>query len=154
MRFILTLLLSLNISIGFSQSDSVIIKSFYNTALSEGKAYEDLRSLCKDIGARLSGSAEAAMAIDWGKKKLEEYKLTIEALNNLFRGWSIPVYASNDGTIKYTGNKNQTKVNTKKQSEDKTQEFNPQQYQNLYNSIDGLNNVLLEKPEGLVVTIK
>ena len=87
-------------------------------------------------------------------QKLEEYKLTIEALNNLFRGWSIPVYASNDGTIKYTGNKNQTKVNTKKQSEDKTQEFNPQQYQNLYNSIDGLNNVLLEKPEGLVVTIK
>ena len=26
-------------------------------------------------------------------QKLEEYKLTIEkALNNLFRGWSIPVY--------------------------------------------------------------
>ena len=74
MRFILSLILSISISIGLSQSDSVIIKSFYNIALSEGKAYEDLRSLCKDVGARLSGSAEAAMAIDWGKKKLEGYK--------------------------------------------------------------------------------
>ncbi|MGB0914788.1 MAG: M20/M25/M40 family metallo-hydrolase [Crocinitomicaceae bacterium] len=73
MRYTLFLLFSLSLSLGFSQADSALIKSFYNTALSEGRAHEDLRSLCKDIGARLSGSAEAAMAIEWGKKKMESY---------------------------------------------------------------------------------
>lgn len=56
-----------------SQSDSTFIKNIYNEALSNGKSYEDLRSLCKDIGARLTGSAEAAMAVEWGKAKMEGY---------------------------------------------------------------------------------
>ncbi|MES2799863.1 MAG: M20/M25/M40 family metallo-hydrolase [Bacteroidota bacterium] len=56
-----------------AQTDSAFIRSIYNEALSKGKAYEDLRSLCKDVGARLSGSAEAAMAVQWGKTKLESY---------------------------------------------------------------------------------
>ncbi len=62
--------LSFNLS---AQDDSTFIKTIYNTALSKGKAYEDLRSLCKDIGARLTGSAEAEMAIEWGKLKMEKY---------------------------------------------------------------------------------
>ena len=68
-------------------------------------------------------------------QKLEEYKLTIETLNNLFR---VGVYQFTQVMMVPLSIrvKNQTKVNTKKQSEDKTQEFNPQQYQNLYNSID------------------
>lgn len=57
----------------FCQDDSTFIKTIYNTALSEGKSYEDLRGLCKDIGARLTGSAEAEMAIQWGKQKMEQY---------------------------------------------------------------------------------
>ena len=52
-------------------SDSIFIRSIYNQALSKGKSYEDLRSLCKDIGPRLSGSSEAAMSVQWGKKRLE-----------------------------------------------------------------------------------
>lgn len=56
-----------------AQNDSVLIRNIYNEALSHGKSYEDLRSLCKDIGARLSGSAEAAMAVEWGKQKLASY---------------------------------------------------------------------------------
>tara|TARA_B100001564_G_scaffold204278_1_gene171883 strand:- start:636 stop:2060 length:1425 start_codon:yes stop_codon:yes gene_type:complete len=87
-------------------------------------------------------------------EKLERYQLTIDAINNLFSGWGMPVYASNDGVIKYTGNKEQTKVNNKKQSNTKETDFNPQQYQNLYNSIDGLSNVLLEEPQGLIKTLK
>lgn len=54
-------------------SDSAFIRSVYNEALSNGEAYENLRSLCKDIGARLSGSAEAAMAVEWSKQKMESY---------------------------------------------------------------------------------
>lgn len=56
-----------------AQNDSTFIKSIYNEALSNGKSHEDLRSLCKDVGARLTGSAEAAMAVEWGKNKLEGY---------------------------------------------------------------------------------
>ena len=38
-----------------------------------GKAYEDLRELCKNIGHRLTGSAEAAMAISWSEEKMKSY---------------------------------------------------------------------------------
>ncbi len=67
-----TLLLSILPFIGFSQqSDSAFIRSIYNEALTNGQSYENLRSLCKDIGARLSGSAEAAMAVEWSQKRME-----------------------------------------------------------------------------------
>lgn len=57
----------------FSQ-DSLFVRNIYNEALSNGQSYENLRSLCKDIGARLSGSAEAQMAVKWGESLLKEYK--------------------------------------------------------------------------------
>ncbi|MGB0934010.1 MAG: M20/M25/M40 family metallo-hydrolase [Lishizhenia sp.] len=55
------------------KEDSSFVRKIYDIALTEGKAYEDLRSLCKDIGARLTGSAEAEMAVYWAKEKLESY---------------------------------------------------------------------------------
>jgi len=55
------------------QDDSTFIRTIYSEALSNGKSYNDLRSLCKDIGARITGSAEAEMAVFWGKQKMEEY---------------------------------------------------------------------------------
>lgn len=58
---------------GFSQNDSTFIRNIYSEALSNGRAYEDLRSLCKDVGARLSGSAEAQMAVEWSKMTMEKY---------------------------------------------------------------------------------
>ena len=38
-----------------------------------GKAYEDLRQLCKDVGPRLSGSSEAQMAVEWSERKMKTY---------------------------------------------------------------------------------
>ncbi|MGY8927558.1 MAG: peptidase M28 family protein, partial [Flavobacteriales bacterium] len=58
----------------YSQNDSVFIRQIYNEALSNGESYENLRSLCKDIGARITGSAEAEMAVNWGEKKMNSYK--------------------------------------------------------------------------------
>lgn len=55
------------------QQDSIFIRKIYDEALSRGKAYEDLRSLCKEVGARLSGSSQAEMAVEWGKNRLESY---------------------------------------------------------------------------------
>jgi carboxypeptidase Q len=70
----ITLLVSLLFVLtGFSQSDSTFIRKIYDEALEKGQAYDNLRSLCKDIGARITGSAEAEMAIKWGEKLLNSY---------------------------------------------------------------------------------
>lgn len=51
--------------------DASTIKTIYETELSEGAAYANLRNLCKDIGARISGSPELDEAIQWGKEILD-----------------------------------------------------------------------------------
>jgi len=58
---------------GYSQ-DSVMVRRIYDQALLNGQAYENLRQLCKDIGPRLSGSAQAQMAIDWSYQKMRSYQ--------------------------------------------------------------------------------
>ncbi|MBU3660841.1 MAG: M20/M25/M40 family metallo-hydrolase [Flavobacteriales bacterium] len=74
MKQFIILCISLLFSVSiYSQSDSAFIRKVYDEALLRGKAYEDLRQLCKDIGARLSGSAEAQMAVEWSEKKMKEY---------------------------------------------------------------------------------
>jgi len=55
------------------KGDSSVIQSIYREALTKGHSYENLRSLCKDVGNRLSGTAAAQMAVDWGKMTLEKY---------------------------------------------------------------------------------
>lgn len=53
--------------------DSLFIRKIFDEALSNGRCHEDLRSLCKDVGARLAGSAQAQMAVYWGEKLLNSY---------------------------------------------------------------------------------
>ena len=51
----------------FSQSpgkDSVLIRKIFDIALTRGSAYTNLYTLCKEAPARLSGSANAAKAVD------------------------------------------------------------------------------------------
>ena len=55
--------------------DSTQIKQIYNSALTDGKSYEWLRDLTSSVGGRLSGSPEAAKAVVWGKKLMEEVGL-------------------------------------------------------------------------------
>jgi carboxypeptidase Q len=55
------------------KSDATFIRKVYDEALENGESYENLRSLCKDIGARITGSAEAEMAIKWGEDLLKSY---------------------------------------------------------------------------------
>lgn len=54
------------------KKDSTQIKHIFNTALTQGKSYEWLRTLTKEIGARLSGSPEAQKAVEWGEKVMKE----------------------------------------------------------------------------------
>ena len=57
-------------SISYGQTDSNVLRSIFDEALLRGKSYEDLRSLCKDVGPRLSGSSEASMAVRWSEQKM------------------------------------------------------------------------------------
>ncbi|QQL49191.1 M20/M25/M40 family metallo-hydrolase [Mucilaginibacter ginkgonis] len=56
-----------------AQTDSVYLRKIYDEELVNGKCYQNLHYLCKDIGQRISGSANAQKAVDWGKKLMESY---------------------------------------------------------------------------------
>ena len=72
-----TILATLFISTGTlsaqAQPDSLIMRKIYDEELVNGKCYENLHYLCKNIGGRLSGSANAQKAVEWGKNLMEEY---------------------------------------------------------------------------------
>ncbi len=59
-------------TIGYSQTDSAMIKKIFNEALSNGKSYSNLDYLVNKIGGRLSGSPQAQQAVDWAFKAMKE----------------------------------------------------------------------------------
>lgn len=74
MKLKLTLLSALILAGGLAKAqDSLMIRKIYDEELVNGKCYENLRYLCKNIGQRLSGSPNAQKAVDWGKKLMESY---------------------------------------------------------------------------------
>jgi hypothetical protein len=50
-----------------------MVRSLFDEVLSHGEAHQNLRVLCKDIGHRLSGSASAQRAIEWGVNQMTAY---------------------------------------------------------------------------------
>ncbi|MBF9140638.1 M28 family peptidase [Hymenobacter properus] len=55
-------------------SDSVALRKIFDEALLRGESYDNLRYLTGNIGARLSGSPQAQMAVEWGKATMEKAK--------------------------------------------------------------------------------
>lgn len=53
------------IQLDAQNTDSLVLRNFFNTALTEERAYKDLEPLCNRIGARLSGSVEAKKAVKY-----------------------------------------------------------------------------------------
>ncbi|MFN8394160.1 MAG: M20/M25/M40 family metallo-hydrolase [Bacteroidia bacterium] len=45
--------------------DSVMLRRLFDAEITQGTCYENLRHLCKDVGHRLSGSPNAAKAVEW-----------------------------------------------------------------------------------------
>jgi carboxypeptidase Q len=72
MRKFLALLLLLP-GLSFGQNHEANIRKIYDTELSAGHTYENLRYLCKEIGNRLSGSPRAAAAVEWTRQLMESY---------------------------------------------------------------------------------
>ncbi|MEA3425813.1 MAG: M20/M25/M40 family metallo-hydrolase [Bacteroidota bacterium] len=72
MKKTLTALLFLPL-VGMAQTgDEARIKQLSDEIMRNGKAYELLRQLTKDIGGRLSGSPQFAKAVQWGKVSMEQ----------------------------------------------------------------------------------
>ena len=56
-------------------NDSTKLRSIYSYNLTQGNCYENLRSLCKDVGNRLSGSQSAQKAVEWAALLMANTKL-------------------------------------------------------------------------------
>lgn len=74
MRKFIMLLMALGYGItGISQhEDSIMIKRISDEILTNGKAYENLRYLTKQIGPRLAGSQGMVKSEQWGLKMMKE----------------------------------------------------------------------------------
>ncbi|MFY0600150.1 MAG: M20/M25/M40 family metallo-hydrolase [Cyclobacteriaceae bacterium] len=59
--------------IAFSQSHEDFIKRVYDEQLTNSPVHENLRYLCKEIGNRLSGSPQAAAAVEYTRQLMESY---------------------------------------------------------------------------------
>ena len=66
----LLLMMTLNAYSQDKQSETV--KKIYDEALQNGKGYEMLEYLCKKIGNRISGSPQAAAAVEWSRQQMLE----------------------------------------------------------------------------------
>lgn len=62
----------LSVSVSHAQEDSVMVRKIVEDILARGKAYEQLRFLCKQVGPRLSGSAGGAKAVIETARMLRE----------------------------------------------------------------------------------
>lgn len=57
------------------EEDATQLRKLYDVSLLDGKSYNWLRELTKDVGPRLSGSEGAAEAVIWAEKALTELDL-------------------------------------------------------------------------------
>ncbi len=69
----LLLLLALLPNLVHSQTHEENIKKLFDTELTNGHAYQNLRVLCKQIGHRLSGSPQAAAAVEYTRQLMLSY---------------------------------------------------------------------------------
>lgn len=70
--FIVGIILLSVSSVKSQQNDSLYFRKIYDFALTESSCYNNLRVLCKTVGHRLSGSANAEKAVLWGEKTMRE----------------------------------------------------------------------------------
>ena len=75
MRVIFALILISIVNVSFSQSeDEKMLRSIFDEVLLRGEAYSNLEDLTGNIGSRLSGSPQAAAAVEWSKQVMDSYR--------------------------------------------------------------------------------
>jgi carboxypeptidase Q len=105
--FFIIFLLSFFLQAQF-QKDSIQFKEISNEILMNSNAYENLRELTKEIGNRLSGSANYELAVKWAEEKLKEAgaeKIWLQEVK-------VPVWIRGEETLNIQiGNEKWQKVN-------------------------------------------
>jgi hypothetical protein len=71
----LFILLNLSLSLAYAQTEEQLIKSMFDEALTDPTAFENLRILCKKYSGRITGSPEAAGAVEFTYKVMSEMNL-------------------------------------------------------------------------------
>ena len=75
MRYFLSFLLIFSFYLSQAQkTDQEIIKAIFDEALKNGDSYEMLEELTKRVGARLSGTPEAAAAVIWSQQQMKRHQ--------------------------------------------------------------------------------
>lgn len=106
MRLSTLLICLLTFSIGGFAQDAALeederaLRTIYDEALVNGESYENLRVLCKQVGARLSGSPEAEKAVEWGKLTMEQLGLDRVFLQEI----EVPVWVRGNNEHAYVAN--------------------------------------------------
>lgn len=73
-KLLLILLMGLTIPVlSQTKADQAMVRKIFDEALANGESYEMLHYLTKRIGGRLSGSPEAAAAVEWSRQQMESY---------------------------------------------------------------------------------
>lgn len=70
---LVTLLLTVSLLSSAQSDDAKSIKTIYDEALARGASYEMLRELTTKAPARLSGSPNAAAAVEWSRHAMEQF---------------------------------------------------------------------------------
>jgi carboxypeptidase Q len=72
-RIVTVLMVSLCISsLAMAQTkEQIAVEKIYNESLGNGKSYEMLNYLSNRIGARMSGSPQAAAAVEWSRQVMK-----------------------------------------------------------------------------------
>ncbi len=70
-RFLLLFTICTSSGLAHAQ-DSLALRKIFDEVMLHGTCYDNLRVLCKQIGNRLSGTPQAAKAVEWGAKMLTE----------------------------------------------------------------------------------
>jgi hypothetical protein len=91
------------------QNDSLVIRALATEILVHGKAYDNLRFLCKEVGPRLSGSPQAAKAVEATRKMLRD----AGADTTYLQPCMVPHWVRGEkeqGVIEWGGNKKSLRV--------------------------------------------
>jgi carboxypeptidase Q len=71
-KLFIALLLFSGLTAVSQQEDSIFIRKIADEILENGKAYDNLRVLCKTVGGRVAGSPQMLKAEAWGVKTLQQ----------------------------------------------------------------------------------
>jgi len=73
--FVVILLMSNSIKMNAQQDESKVIKAFFDEALTDQTAYENLHFLCKNFSGRITGSSQAAAAVEFTYQLMNKMSL-------------------------------------------------------------------------------